>query len=116
MDVAGNICGELSLKFTNLITPQQNHNVQARSHHLRSTPKVKVGVHLRCKDQKNRARRFAFCCAHTPKIIVKAISTPPRRPTPRRSSSGLSAWNAPWRASLNSDFISSFIGSTRLEV
>ena len=32
--------------------------------------KVKVGVHLRCKDQKNRARIFVFYCARTLKIIV----------------------------------------------
>ena len=37
-----------------------NLTPEVRQWHLRCTPKLKVGLHLRYKDQQNRAPRFAF--------------------------------------------------------
>ena len=55
---------------------------------------LKAGVDLMFKEQKHRA----FYLARTPKSIILAIAsaTPIRKLPPRRRSSGLSLWNAPW--------------------
>ena len=64
--------------------------------HAGVTPVLKVGVHLRCKDQKNGASRFAFYYAKEYCLGYIYAATPTRKLTPRQRSSGLGAWNAPW--------------------
>ena len=62
---------------------------------LRCRPTLKVSIHLRCRDQKSHASRYAFYNISIP----KAISTPQLQQEDYLQalrSSGLKAWNAHW--------------------
>ena len=66
---------------------------------LRCTPTLKVGIHMRHKDQKNYASRFESHYASMAKSNHSGYihaSTAVGELTPPKRTSGLSAWNAPW--------------------
>ena len=73
---------------------------EVRQYLLRCTPRLKVGTHLTCKDQKKCASRFAFYYASRPEYSLgypcrHDSLTPTLSPSWR--STRLSTLNAPWQ-------------------